>query len=205
MDGAGFDATRTATRDNVQILHGLCSIFRMRALLRVGGYSSGHLLEDYELTLRLKKDGWEAMFCSEMKAWTRVPTTFKAFFRQRVRWMRGGFDILLRHGIDRFTFEDALNHLLFILLFAGIVSYLGICLVHGGGWHLRLSPHPVPIALACISYVWSLYRLKFLDRLDIGDAVVCAVTIPGLLMASILSALQFTAYYRSIFRRPQKW
>ena len=53
LEYAGFDSKRTSTWNNVLILHGLCSMFRVKALQEVGGYKSDHLLEDYELTLKL--------------------------------------------------------------------------------------------------------------------------------------------------------
>lgn len=204
LDGAGFDATRTATWNNVQILHGLCTVFRLQAVLAVGGYTPGHMLEDYDLTLRLKKAGWKAMYSPLMKAWTRVPTTFRGFFRQRLRWMRGGMDIILENGINRFTWPDALNHILFFLLLAGLASYFAFMTARRA-WHPGLSTHPVPIALAGAGYIRSLYRLKFVDGLDAGDVLLCAVLVPELLVAMALSAFQLAAYYLSIFRRPQKW
>lgn len=204
LDGVSFDATRTASWRNVQILHGLCSVFRLDALLDVGGYSPGHLLEDYDLTLRLKKAGWRTMFCPHMKAWTRVPATFRSFFRQRARWMRGGVDVLLEHGINRHTLEDFLHHLLFIILFLGIISHIVISLFNGG-WRLRLTSHPAPLILAGAGYAWSLYELRFLDRPQAGDVLFCASLLPRLIVAVTLSYLQLTAYCRSLLRRPQAW
>ena len=113
LNGADFDATRIASVGNVQILHGLCTIFRLQALLDIRGYTPGHMLEDYDLTIRLKQAGWRASYSPFMKAWTSVPLTFRSFFRQRLRWMRGGVDILLKNGLNRHTANNILNHTLF--------------------------------------------------------------------------------------------
>lgn len=204
LDGAGFDATRTATWRNVQILHGLCTVFRLQAVLGVQGYSPGHMLEDYDLTLRLKRDGWRTMYCAEMKAWTRVPATFEGFFRQRLRWMRGGMDILLQYGINRFTCGEVVNHLLFLLLFLGVLSYAAVSLL-SGGWGWRLSTHPLPWLLAALNLSCSVYKLRFLDRADLVDLLMKLLILPELAMASALSVLQLAAYYLSWFKRPQRW
>lgn len=201
LDWAGFDASRTATWHDVQILHGLCSVFRLEALLSVGGYSSGHLLEDYDLTLKLKESGWQAMYWPRMKAWTTVPTSLGAFFRQRLRWMRGGVDILLQHGINRFTYRDAVAHLLFLMLFFGIVSFI----VASQRWRVGYFPHPIPVTLAAVGFTWSLCRLRFVEKPVIGDILLRAAVVPELIMAVALSGLQLASYYLALFRRPQKW
>ena len=205
LEGAGFDAVRTATWQDVQILHGLCSVFNLRALLEVGGYTPGHMLEDYDLTLRLRRVGWRTMFCPRMRAWTRVPLTFKSFFRQRLRWMRGGVDILLQRGIDRFTLGDLCQHLLFILLFTGVLSHLVLNLIVDKNWRLQFFLHPVPLALAGLGQVWSLYKLRFLDRIEGWDLALRLAVLPELIVAAFLSFLQFKAYSLSLFDRPQEW
>ncbi len=205
LEGAGFDASRTATWRDVQILHGLCSVFDLRALLAVGGYTPGHMLEDYDLTLRLRRAGWWTMFCPGMRAWTRVPLTFKAFFRQRLRWMRGGVDILREGGIDRFTLGDFCQHLLFIVLFAGVVSHLVFNLIADKIWRFRFFLHPVPLALAVLGQAWSLYKLRFLDRIEGGDLALRLAVLPELAVAVVLSILQVRAYFLSLFGRPQEW
>ncbi|MGQ9779780.1 MAG: glycosyltransferase [Bacillota bacterium] len=205
LEGAGFDAVRTAAWQDVQILHGLCSVFNLRALLEVGGYTPGHMLEDYDLTLRLRRAGWRTMFCPRMRAWTRVPLTFRSFFRQRLRWMRGGMDILLQRGIDRFTLGDLCQHLLFLLLFAGVVTHLALHLILGGRWRLRFFLHPLPLVLAGLGQVWSLYKLRFLERIEAGDLVLRLAVLPELLVAVALSFLQVRAYFLSLFARPQEW
>lgn len=204
LDCAGFDAVRTATWSDVQILHGLCSVFRFAALKEVGGYSPGHLLEDYDLTIRLKRAGWRAMFCPRMKAWTKVPNTLKGLVRQRLRWMRGGMDILLQYGLNRFTWTEFLQHALFLMLFSGILTYVALT-AFSVGWQMRLMFHPLTAALAGVNYIWSLYRLRYVDRLGVADVVIRSLLLPELVLAMILSFFQMAAYYLSLFRRPQKW
>ncbi|NLG84021.1 MAG: hypothetical protein GX493_05305 [Firmicutes bacterium] len=145
------------------------------------------------------------MFCPRMRAWTKVPLTFKSFFRQRLRWMRGGIDILLQSCIDRFTLGDLCQHLLFILLFAGVVSHLLVNLILDGTWRIRFFLHPVPLVLAGLGQVWSLYKLRFLERIEPGDLALRLAVLPELLVAVVLSFLQVRAYFLSLFARPQEW
>jgi cellulose synthase/poly-beta-1,6-N-acetylglucosamine synthase-like glycosyltransferase len=202
--GADFDATRTGTWKNVQILHGLCSAFRLQAVLNVGCYSPNHMLEDYDLTLKLKKAGWQTMYCPAMKAWTSIPVTFKAFFRRWSRWMRGGVDIILEHGIDKYTAFDTLNHVLFLILLLGIVTSSTVSLIKGS-WHPGFSTHPLPIALAVVGYICSLSRLRYLDDVHVGDIVVRALLFPELIVSVALSYHQLKAYFLSVFKCSKRW
>jgi len=203
LDWAGFDAERTATWQNVRILHGLCTVYRVDAITSVGGYTPNHLLEDYDLTLKLKEAGWWVMYNPRMRAWTKVPVTFRAFMKQRLRWMRGGVDVLLDHGISRHTAEDALQHLLFILLLIGVIGYIG--LTGSMGWRIRFNWHPIPVALAIWGYLVSLRRLIYVERCDGFDIAIRALVFPELFVAVVLSVLRIYAYYLAVFRRPQNW
>lgn len=203
LEYAGFDAERTATWKNVLILHSLCSVYNLEAVKAVGGYTPNHLLEDYDLTLKLKEAGWQAMFNPRMKAWTEVPKTFRALIRQRLRWLRGGVDIILGHGINRFTAEDALNHFLFISLLFGVVLF--VALTARSGWHIRLRWHPLPLMLAIVGYLISLYKLRYVENRDVVDTIIRVMIIPELIMAVVMSAIQGYAYYLAICRRPQDW
>jgi biofilm PGA synthesis N-glycosyltransferase PgaC len=205
LDCSGFDVTRTSTISNVHILHGLCSAFRYEALMEVGGYSSSHMLEDYDLTLKIKKAGWKAVFCPTMKAWTNVPLTFRSFFRQRRRWMRGGMDIILQHGLSKYTAEDMFNHFLFLALLFSVMSFTVINIILNCTWKFSFYFHPLPFVLFAICYVWSIYKMTFLNDLNFGDVIIRISIMPELIMAITLSFIQISAYYLSIFKRPQRW
>lgn len=205
LEYAGFDATRTANWDNVLILHGLCSVFRVKAIKQVGGYSPSVLLEDYDLTLRLKMAGWKTQFNPRMKAWTKVPLTLKAYFRQRLRWSRGGVDVLMKYGLNKHTWWDIFNHVLFILFFLGLSVYIGaITSVHGWKF-MHFQAHPLPITLAVIGYLFGLYKLKFLDKIELADLLLRVTVVLELVMAMLMSGLQLVSYALAITKSKQKW
>jgi len=204
LEYGGFDAERTATWQSVTILHGLCGVYRLKALKEVGGYALGHLIEDYDLTLCIKEAGWKTKFNPKMKAWTEVPLTFRAFFRQRLRWMRGGVDTLLDHGFNRFTAEDIIHHFLFVLLFLAIIGFTSI-LVFQGGWAFRFNPHPIPIAVMIVGYFSGIYKLKYVEMRDFWDIIIRATIIPELLLAIIFMGVRIYVYYLALFGRPQEW
>jgi cellulose synthase/poly-beta-1,6-N-acetylglucosamine synthase-like glycosyltransferase len=60
----------------------------------MGGWKENALTEDVEISLRLAEKGipigyWPDIRCSE-----EIPFTFKAFFKQRLRWFRGWIELI---------------------------------------------------------------------------------------------------------------
>jgi len=180
-----FTAERTRTRRKVMILHGLCSLFRLSALLEVGGYSNGVLLEDYDLTLKLREHGYKSFFTPRMRASTAVPNTWRGLVRQRIRWCRGGLDVLKLHGINSFTWPDLAQHLLFIFFLLVIMAAVGGSIYFNRRLHFNFYWHPLimtlAISLPVISFIASIVQLRSLHDKDWIDVLLRATVIPELL------------------------
>ncbi len=82
--------------DGLLLLSGAFSCYRRDALLAVGGFDPDCLVEDYELTHRLRDHGvreglgWRTAVVGGAQGRTEVPGTVGAFLQQRRRWF-GGF------------------------------------------------------------------------------------------------------------------
>ncbi len=201
--GAGFDAERTATFDNVMVLHGMCTIFDRKALTAIGGFTEGHLIEDYDITLKLKESGFKTMFNPAMEAYTLPPNDLMTLVKQRLRWARGGIDIIIEHGISRFTFNDVLDHLMFILLLALIIIMIVTSMLKLLIWHYQ--PHPLAILLGLVTYLVHLYRLKFIKNLEWQDYLLRIFVLPELAMSMIYSGVQIYAYWISLVQKKRSW
>ncbi len=85
-----------ARMDGLLLLSGAFSCYRRDALLAVGGFDPDCLVEDYELTHRMRDHGvrqglgWRTAVIGAAQGRTEVPGTVGAFLRQRRRWF-GGF------------------------------------------------------------------------------------------------------------------
>ena len=137
-----------------------------------------------------------------MIARTKVPEKLKALLRQRIRWMTGGIQIIVEEGINKYTFEDAFNHLLFITLFLVVVVDVVLQSVQRG-WHLSFSSNPLPISLAILGYFFSVYNLHYVKNIDAIDIIIRLLIIPELIMAILLSGLQIYSYMLSILKKKQ--
>ena len=82
--------------NSLLLISGAFAAFRRKALIAVGGFDPGCLVEDYELSHRLHRHArdrgcdWRVRVIGEAQALTDAPASLIAFLRQRRRWF-GGF------------------------------------------------------------------------------------------------------------------
>ncbi|HYM83004.1 MAG TPA: glycosyltransferase family 2 protein, partial [Candidatus Dormibacteraeota bacterium] len=93
LDGA-LQALRSAGGGAPE-LRGNGMIVRATALDRAGGWRSGVLTEDLELSMRLVLSGTRVAWTGEAALWEDAAPTLGAFARQRMRWAEGSVRRLL--------------------------------------------------------------------------------------------------------------
>jgi cellulose synthase/poly-beta-1,6-N-acetylglucosamine synthase-like glycosyltransferase len=81
------------------IVSGAFAAMRRTALEQVGGWDVGPG-EDADLTLRLRKAGYEITFAPYAQCFSNVPTSWWALIKQRLRWDRGPIRYKCRKHID---------------------------------------------------------------------------------------------------------
>ena len=85
------------------IISGAFGLFRRDVLEQVGGYWTGTVGEDLEMTLRLhramrdQKRDYRIVYSSDPVCWTEVPSDVSSLGHQRRRWHRGLWEALWRH------------------------------------------------------------------------------------------------------------
>jgi len=83
----------------LQIASGGFAAFRRSAVDQVGGWDVGPG-EDGDITLRVRKAGYEIAFAPYAQCYTNLPTTWWGLFKQRRRWNRGAVRYKCRKHID---------------------------------------------------------------------------------------------------------
>ncbi len=71
------------------LFSGCCTLLRLEAVCRVGGFIPGHLTEDLDLTDRLWLAGQKGVYLSDVVNFGEVPFAFDHFRRQQERWAAG--------------------------------------------------------------------------------------------------------------------
>jgi cellulose synthase/poly-beta-1,6-N-acetylglucosamine synthase-like glycosyltransferase/peptidoglycan/xylan/chitin deacetylase (PgdA/CDA1 family)/spore germination protein YaaH len=79
------------------VVPGAIGAWRRDLVMRLGGFPSGTLAEDADLTLRIQESGQKVLYESKARAYTEAPETVKGFLRQRFRWTFGTLQVLWRH------------------------------------------------------------------------------------------------------------
>jgi cellulose synthase/poly-beta-1,6-N-acetylglucosamine synthase-like glycosyltransferase len=71
------------------LFSGCCAMFRLDAVSAVGGFTSGHLTEDMDITDRLWLAGWKGVYLSSVVNYGEVPFSYDHYRRQQERWAAG--------------------------------------------------------------------------------------------------------------------
>ncbi len=81
----------------VMVIPGAFGAFRKQTVQEVGGYDTNTITEDFDLTIKLLKTRGAVSSSSAANAFTEVPSTWKALYKQRLRWGTGTFQTILKH------------------------------------------------------------------------------------------------------------
>lgn len=105
-------------RHNAAFFCGSCGVLRRRAIMEIGGFSTETVTEDIETSLVLHGRGWTSVYHAEPLAYGLAPRTATAFHIQRLRWARGGMQLLRRFNpltYPGLTFSQRLSYLASVL------------------------------------------------------------------------------------------
>ena len=76
---------------------GVVCAFRKRALLSVGFWSHDMYTEDIDVSWKLNLRFWDIRYEPRAICWILMPETLRGLWRQRLRWARGGSEVLRKY------------------------------------------------------------------------------------------------------------
>ncbi|HPR42571.1 MAG TPA: glycosyltransferase family 2 protein, partial [Candidatus Methanofastidiosa archaeon] len=77
---------------------GAFGAFKNELFAQLGMMDSDTITEDFDMNFKLFKIAGRTVFMSDAYSWTVVPSTWKEWYRQRLRWARGGGQTLVKHS-----------------------------------------------------------------------------------------------------------
>src|SRR3989344_8437022 len=202
LEYVGFNAVRLADEGFLQgplVMHGMLTAFRAAALREVGGFAEGHLIEDYEITTRLKTRGWRVKLAGSSPAWTMVPETFSKLWRQRTRWSYGGITVITKVTYLPSVLQDLIGHGVFFVT----VIMIGLMLVfrststvptHITDWIVGLSLLQLALWYAFQLWLMGLYRER-----DRYDWIIRVSLLPEFIYTNILTFIVLGSYLFLLF------
>src|SRR5262249_38550524 len=81
----------------ITVVPGALGAWRKSAITAAGGITADTVAEDADLTIAIRKQGWEICYDEEAVAWTEAPDTPAALIRQRFRWTFGTLQSFWKH------------------------------------------------------------------------------------------------------------
>lgn len=202
LEYVGFNAIRLADQGFFQgplVMHGMLTAFRAAALRAVGGFTEGHLIEDYEITTRLKVKGWSVRSALHAPAWTIVPETFSQFWKQRTRWSYGGITVVAQSRHLTSVFQDVLGHTVFLSTIAMVILLFftkgtGTVPTHITSWIIGLS-----ITQLVVWYAFQLWLMRSYHERDLRDWIIRAALIPEFIYSYIMTFALLGSYTFLLF------
>jgi cellulose synthase/poly-beta-1,6-N-acetylglucosamine synthase-like glycosyltransferase len=92
LDRRAFDFLNAMT-----VIPGAVGAWRKTRILECGGFSNDTVAEDTDLTLAIRRHGYEFRYEEEAIAYTEAPETIRDLVRQRLRWAFGTLQSAWKH------------------------------------------------------------------------------------------------------------
>jgi biofilm PGA synthesis N-glycosyltransferase PgaC len=146
-----------------------------------GPWIETSLVEDFELTYRLRDMGWSTKVSGTVRAYTDAMTDLRSLWAQRMKWQTGTVSELLRFGVNRLTIFDwwqQFQGMIAVIIRAAWVTLTIIALATG-----RFQLHAIwliPPAIFILNDFRQSFRIPHRSRLD---QVIALVLVPQELMA----------------------
>jgi poly-beta-1,6 N-acetyl-D-glucosamine synthase len=160
-----FLRTSQSSLGSVIITPGAFSAYRRKALKK---FEEGTLTEDFDSSLKVLEEGYDIVVAPDALCYSQVPIHFSDFVKQRVRWHRGGLEVLSKHLFHERKASVSLElSLIFFQGFYGLFPRIMILVVvplmmmTSGVVH---SIQWIAIFFAYSSIIWSINLLILKER-----------------------------------------
>lgn len=180
---------------------------RSIAVTRQSGlaYDVTSMVEDYELTLALKRAGVPTISPADCRVTTDVMVRIRDWVSQRLRWQHGTLDELRRYGWTSFTREMIIRQVMIYLVMiatpaTAVYLWWSVMLF---GWE-GINPLHAPLYLTGIAIV--ICEQAWQARKAGWRAVLATLAVaPDLLYSLARQMIYLRALYRLIRRRKSAW
>ncbi len=119
-------------------LPGNSVLFRTDALKAVGKYDRHNLAEDADMSIRLARRGWKVITINS-ETTEEAPTSYKAWEKQRRRWIHGFMQTYLVHMRNPFTLYRELGFINFVVFQLVVGGTAFVQLVNPFLWALTIT------------------------------------------------------------------
>lgn len=193
-----FNVTKIADNGFLKgplVMQGMLTAFRLSALQQVKGYTENHLIEDYDMTAKLKRKGWKVKINKDAVAWTHVPETIEDLWKQRVRWTSGGLRVLSEYWKNvPAIYQDIFGHSLFLGIFSLIILSFVFTKTDAGFSPLTITLLVLATLNFLLAFSFNVMLLRSYPNIDKKDVLIRLALLPELIYCNILSLILIGSY-----------
>jgi len=201
----GFNVTKLGDNgffDGPLVMQGMMVAFRREVINKVKNFDQKNLIEDYEITVRIKKAGYNVLFVNNSQTYTKVPENIRDLWKQRVRWTYGGLTVIEKHKRNfQYMIQDIIGHGFFLSLLSLI--FLSFLVPREND----LNPILVKILIISsitqftVAYIFHLWTFRDYKDKDPLDYLIRLTLIPELIYSNLLSLVLMGSYLFYIFNK----
>ena len=161
-------------------------------------WHTASMVEDFELTYRMRELGWETKVSATVRAYTDAMTDLRSLWAQRMKWQTGTVEDLLVFGLNERTRVDWWQQLQGGAAIAVRARWMGLLLaaaVLG-----RLEWHPLWLVAPVLFMANDVKQAMRIPHRDRGDVLLAALMFPQELFA-YMRAGWFTWSWAKVLRQ----
>jgi len=220
LDGHFIIEHFTRNRSNCFFnFNGTAGIWRKKAIIDAGGWSSDTLTEDLDLSYRAQLKGWKFIFLKDLKVKSELPVEINSFKQQQHRWTKGSvetflklYPLILKSNIPLKNKIEAFFHLggnfsYLFLLFLAIIMYPSILGRLNYGWY-QMIYSDLPIFIFSFISVFIFYCTALKEsgnKIDISRIFILMALCIGLCINNAKAVIEALINYKSDFNRTPKY
>lgn len=185
---------------------GPMSAFRREIFDEIGGFQQGNIMEDQEMAFRIQQANYRIVSCTDAIVYTEVPRNFSAFFKQRLRWHRGGIRNIFAYSHlaspkygDFGVFMMPLSIISFVFVFFILFNFTQALT---NPMPIAITPlHIITFLLIAMTIVWTHIAI---DKMGMRFAIIY-LPIYVIVYAYLISFFTIAAIACEILRVRDRW
>jgi len=176
---------------------------------RAGPWSYGSMVEDFELTYRVREMGYLCHISGTVRAYTDPMRTARALWAQRMKWQVGTVEDLFDLGFNRLTMVDWMQQALG--LFAAVLRVMWVMLlIIAATPYGSLSHNPLWLLLPIVFIISDTAQSLLIPHRSRKDVLIAALLFPQEIFAWMRAGWFTAAWFEMLTgkltrRRKDRW